>query len=210
MKNLFLGVALIVLLGIGGFVYRNAVEHAKQPIACPVNQLQCPDGTSVPHLVNSCEFPACPPPNVSLPESGLAFALPAGFVEAEFPDDTTIASYEHRSASTTASIIIRRFAINASSTALATIRETAIGATSGEPVPTTAFSSATLGGKNFTVVAIERFEAVVTTAYYLARPTDVLRFDVIERDVFNWTSPSLDISTLPAHKALRALLTTLE
>jgi hypothetical protein len=210
-KSLIAGIVLIVVLGLGGFMYRNAVENSQRPVACPVNSLQCPDGTSVTHAVGTCEFPACPPPNVSLADIGIAFAIPEGFVAVANPDVTSVTAYESVNASTSASIIIRRFAINASSTALATIQQTAIGGASGMPVPITAYSSTVLGGKNhFTVVAIERFEGVVDTAYYLARGTDVLRFDAIDREVMNWTDANLDVSRLPANVALRKLLTTLE
>ena len=210
MKSLIVGIVFILIIGIGGLVYRNAVEHPPQPIACPVATLRCPDGTSVPHLAGSCEFPTCPPPNVSFPDVNITFAVPEGFAATTTPDAASIAAYASTGTSTSASIIIRRFAIEASSTALATIRETAISGTSGAPVPITAFSSAILGRTNFTVVVIERFEGVVDTAYYLSRGTDVLRFDAIDRDVLNWTSTNLDVFSLPASRALRKLLTTLE
>jgi len=67
-----------------------------------------------------------------------------------------------------------------------------------------------LGAHRFTVVSIERFEAVIDTAYYLARSADVLRFDAIDRGVVNWTDPSLDTTALPAVTALRQLLVTLQ
>ncbi len=210
MKGLVLGILLVIIVGIGGLVYRNAVQYSAHPIACPVAASQCPDGTLVPHLANSCDFPACPPPNVSLSSAGIAFAVPDGFVATTTSDATSIAAYSDMSASTSASITIRRFAIEASSTALATIRQTAISGTSGMPVPITAFSSTILGGTNFTVVTIKRFEGVVDTAYYLSRGTDVLRFDAVDQNVPNWADSSLDISTLPANAALRKLLATLE
>ena len=209
MKSLLFGILLIILIGVGGLVYRNAVEHPQQPIACPVDSLQCPDGTSVPHVANSCDFPACPPPNVSFPDSNIAFAVPDGFIATTTSDATDIAAYANTNASTSASIIIRRFAVIASSTALATIQQTAISGTSGAPVPITAFSSTVLERMNFTVVAIERSAGVVDTAYYLSRGTDVLRFDAIDQNVLNWADPILDISTLPAHAALTKLLATL-
>jgi hypothetical protein len=210
-KTLFYGIALIIIVGIGGLVYRNAVEHSSQTIACPVATLACPDGTSVPHLANSCEFPNCPSPNVSLPDVGIAFALPDGLTATTTPDVASIVAYDVLNASTSGSIVIRRFPITASSTALATIQQTAIGGASGAPVPITAYSSTVLGRSNhFTVVAIERFEGVVDTAYYLSRGTDVLRFDAIDRDVMNWTDSNLDITQLPANKILRKLLVTLE
>jgi len=218
MKSLLLGILFIVIVGFGGLVYRNAVEHPSRPIVCPLDALVCPDGTSVSRTGNSCSFPACPSPNVSLSDINISFALPAGFIAAELPDASAVAAYELPTATSSsisaASILIRRYAIQASSTALATIQQTAINLPSDLPVAATSFSSTVLGNTlnshRFTVVTVERFEGVVDTAYYLARSTDVLRFDAIDRAVNNWTSPGLDISALPAHVALKNLLTTLQ
>lgn len=212
MKTLVLGVLLIVLLGIGGLVYRNAVEYPPRPITCPIESLTCPDGTTVSRTGNACVFETCPPPNISLSGAGIAFALPEGFTPAEVPDAASVAAYDTVSDSplSSASIIIRRYPIEASSTALATIQKTAIGGASGLPVSPTSFTSTVLGNHRFTVVSIERFEAVVDTAYYLARGTDVLRFDAVDRGVVNWTSPTLNVEALPAHAAMRALLSTLQ
>ena len=212
MKVLFLGVLLIIILGVGGLVYRNAVEHPLQPITCPVDALVCPDGTSVSRTGSSCTFPVCPLPNVSLPDVSIAFAVPAGFTTAEVPDAASVAAYALSTSSSTepASIFIRRYAIAASSTALSTIQQTAISGTSGAPVSVTSFSSTVLGTHRFTVVSIERFEGVVDTAYYLGRADDVLRFDAVDTGVVNWTDSNLDVSTLPAATALRKLLVTLQ
>lgn len=222
MKSLFLGVFAIIVIGVGGFIYRSAVEHPTQPITCPVSDFVCPDGTRVSRTGSSCVFSACLPPNVSLSEVGISFAVPEGFVSAEAQDVATIAAYESSlpsmssaaeaatSSTKVASIIIRRFAITASSTALGTIQQTAIGGASGLPVSATAYSSSEFGTRRFSVVLIERFEGTVDTAYYLARPTDVLRFDAVDANVMNWTDKNLDTSKLPAHAALRKLLATLQ
>ena len=210
MKSLWWGIAIIILLGIGGFVYRNAAEHPAQMVACPVLYFQCPDGTQVAHLPDSCDFPACAPPNVSFPGSNIAFAIPSGFSATTTPDAASIAAYASTGSSTSATIVIRRFSFSTSSSALATIQQTAISNTSGAPVPITSLSSTSLGGTNFTVVPIERFEGVVDTAYYLARGNDVLRFDAIDTNIANWTSTGLDITQLPAEAALHKLLITLQ
>lgn len=211
MKSLLLGIVLIIAIGLGGLVYRNAVEHPSQPAACQMDALLCPDGTSVSRTGTTCTFLQCPPPNVSLTDIGISFAIPASFVVVELPDASSVAAYEMQNASSTeaSSIIIRRYIVNASSTALATIEQTAIGGASGAPVGKTAFSSVVLGARRFTVVSIERFEGVIDTAYYLARGADVLRFDALDRGV-DWTNPNLDVSALPAHSALIKLLVTLQ
>jgi len=210
MKSFLLVILLIIIVGVGGFVYRNAIEHPAQPVACPMDAEICPDGTSVSRTGLSCTFPVCPPPNVSLPDIGVAFAIPAGFTAVALPDSASVASYEMSAASSTSDIIIRHYAISASSTALATIQQTAISGASGAPVSATSFSSTVLGTHRFTVVSIERFEGVVDTAYYLARNADVVRFDAVDTGVMNWTDPNMDSSMLPANAALKNLLTTLQ
>ena len=193
-------------------MYRNAIEYPTRPVACQLDAKVCPDGTSVARTGSDCSFPACPAPNVSLSDIGVAYALPDGFVPIELPDSVSVAAYEKTGPTSTepSHIIIRRFSILASSTPLDVIKETAIGGPSGLPVPTTAFSSTVIGTQRFTVVSIERFEAVIDTAYYLARNGDVLRFDAIDRGVVDWTSPNLDVTKLSAHSALKGLLTTLQ
>src|SRR5438105_15587119 len=128
MKGLFWGVVLIILIGVGGLVYRNAVEHPLRPIACPLDAEVCPDGSAVGRTGNSCTFAPCPPPNVTIPSINISFALPAGFGDAVLPDAASVAAYTlPASASSTgdATLVIRRYAIEASSTALATIQQTA-------------------------------------------------------------------------------------
>jgi hypothetical protein len=212
MKSLFLGILTIIILGLGGLVYRNAVEHPAQPITCPMDALVCPDGTAVSRTGNSCTFPACPPPNVSLPELNISFALPEGWVTADPYDGSIVAAFKPSVATSSVSaagITIRRYAIEASSTALATIQRTAIGGASGLPVSATAFTSTMLGSHRFTVVMLERFEGIIDTAYYLARADDVLRFDAIDEQA-DWTNPNLNVAALPNHAALLKLLATLQ
>ncbi|MDO8566624.1 MAG: hypothetical protein Q7R58_00535 [bacterium] len=211
MKSLLWGIVLILFVGIGGFIYRNAVEYPARSNACPLDAMVCPDGTSVARTGVSCTFPACASPNVSLPDINITFAVPEGFSSTTLPDAASVAAYRMPGPTPTepSDIIIRRFAIDASSTPLSIIKQTAIGGSSGLPVNATLFTSTVLGDNRFTIVPIERFEAVINTAYYLARGADVLRFDAIDRGAANWMDPNLDVSTLPAHAALLKLLVTL-
>jgi hypothetical protein len=213
MKGLLLGILLILVLGVGGFVYRNALEHPAEPVVCPLDAKLCPDGTSVSRTGNSCTFAPCLPPNVTLPNVSISFAEPAGYDSADLPDDASVAAYAVSTGTSTisdATIVIRRYATAASSTALDTIKKTAISSTSGLPVGPAQFSSTNFGGRPFTAVSIERFEGVIDTAYYLKRDSDVLRFDAIDRNVMNWTDQNLDVSALPANRVLQKLLSTLQ
>ncbi len=211
MKTLFLGVAFIILVGFGGLVYRNVVEFSEQKINCPIERLVCPDGTELAHGPLSCAFPTCPPPNVTLDDLGLTFVLPSEF-EVAVAAGEVVARYEAPGPTTLEprSIEVRRYPLNASTTPLAVIQDTAIGGASGLPVSPAQFSSLTLGGRTFTVVPIERFEAVVQVAYYLTRSNDVLRFDATDRGVVGWMEPNLEVSALPAQQTLRGMLSTLQ
>jgi hypothetical protein len=145
-----------------------------------------------------------------LSDVGISFAIPNSFTATTSPDSSSVAAYEMQGVSSSADIVIRQYAIIASSTALATIQKTAIGGASGAPVSATSFSSTTFGTHRFTIVSIQRFEGTVDTAYYLARTTDVLRFDAIDTGVTNWNDSNLDTGSLPAASALQKLLTTLQ
>ena len=170
-KNLFLGILAIILIGIGGLVYRNASEHPNEQIACPLDAKLCPDGTAVGRTGTSCTFPACPPPNVSLDSVGISYAVPDGFTETTSADASAVAAYLSSGTSTEpSSIIIRSYPLGASSTPLETIQATAIGGASGEPVPVTKFSSRTFGAYRFTVVSLERFEGYRPRGHRLDQP----------------------------------------
>ncbi len=67
-----------------------------------------------------------------------------------------------------------------------------------------------MNGKTYQSVVLERFEGQVHSAYYLARASDVLRFEVLEKDVADWSDSKLVVSNLPEHKALLSLLATLQ
>lgn len=211
MKRVVVGfVILLVIVGFG-LAYRAYVENAARPIACPIDALVCPDGTSVSRTGQSCTFAPCPYPNVSYDTLHISFAVPSGFATTTpggVPDEIELTLSD--SASSSARITVRSYALDASSTPLAVIRSTAIGGASGAPVPANMYTSTMAGRYRVTVVPIERFEGVVHTAYYLSRNEDVLRFDAIDQSVQNWMESSLDVTRLPAHAALKSLLGTLQ
>lgn len=225
MKTLLLGILLIIIIGFGGLVYRNAVEHPNRPIACPMDALVCPDGTVVARQGTTCTFPTCPPPNVTLASLGISFAIPEGFKDVTNAEAIAFQLPATSSTTEPADIMIASYPIDASldstgsttlttrsspqATALTTIKQTAVSLTSGLPVSPALFSSTVLGTHHFTVVTVNRFEGTIDTAYYLARQHDVLRFDAIDRNT-DWTNPNLDVGSLPAHAALKKMLATLQ
>lgn len=64
MKELVVGIVLLVLIGIGGYFY-NAVKQTQSPevpegVACTMDAKICPDGSAVGRIPPSCAFAACP------------------------------------------------------------------------------------------------------------------------------------------------------
>lgn len=218
MKTLLLGLAVILVLGIGGFIYRNVTEHSgPAATACTLEAKICPDGTSVGRTGPNCEFAACAAPNVEFADKNFSFALPAGYQKgvqqpgADGEVEGMLDFYEKATASSTNTITVYDFPIPAGKTANDVIlANTELSPSGMKPESMDKFSPVFVNGKNYEEITIERFEGVVASAYYLARANDVLRFDIIERDVSNWTDANLVIDQLPGHTDLLRMLGTLQ
>jgi len=220
MKELALGIVLILVVGIGGFLYRNVLERNAVPqpdaTACTLDAKLCPDGQSVGRVGPSCEFSPCPYPNAEIGALGIGFVLPAGYAlnpAAPGEDTTLIAAYEKPAGegSPAHAIVVRRYPIAEGETVDSTIIKNTMLEPSGmEPESMEDFGFATVAGRTFRTITVERFEAQVHTLYYLPRATDVLRFEVLERNVTEWTNPALDIMTLPEHAGFLRMLETLQ
>lgn len=220
MKQLFLFVILLAIVGIVGFFYRATLEgplHNTNTAAteCQADALMCPDGSSVGRTGLDCSFAACPLPNVELPQVGISYVLPAGFKEvARGTDAALLASYEKatRTASSTMpqKLFVRRYPIPAGKDANSVMLAETMYETSGmKPSSMSEFKPVIINSKTYQMIVVERFEGMVHAEYYLPRETDVLRFEAIQYDVFEWTNPSLNVRTLPAVAAIELLLSTL-
>lgn len=217
MKVLLGGIVLIVVLGLAGFFYRNALEHPKATVtACTLEAKICPDGTTVGRTGPSCSFAPCLPPNVSLDSVKIAFALPDGYAadeSAPSAETGVVAAYVKTSSTTNAlqTITIRDFPITMGSTSDEVIlAHTMLEPADRPPKDMSEFSPKIIGTRTFSEITIERFEGVVQSAYFFPRQNDVLEFDIVEQDVENWSSPNLIVDNLPAHQALIKMLSTLE
>lgn len=217
MKQLLAGVVLLFVVGFGSFLYRNTLERPGITApACTAEARLCPDGSSVARGGPTCAFAPCAYPNVEIVEAGIAFAVPAGYAI----DERALASDPHRIAAFTKpslsgtpqhTIAVRRYPIAEGETA----DDVILAHTRYQPADEQAadfsrFSTLTLGDMAFRETVIERFEALVHSSYFLARDTDVLRFDIIEHDVAAWMEPGLNTRELPEHAALLRMLETLE
>jgi hypothetical protein len=224
MKGILSGILIVVLIAFGAFVYRGAKERAIAPAphagtaqACTQEAKVCPDGTSVGRSGPNCAFAACALPNAEDAETDIAFVIPAGFVanaDAIGADPTLRAVFDStakKSAGISDTIVIHRYPIPAGKTANEVILANTVHGASGIPAKSMSeFLPVPIGGKTFQSITVERFEAVIHSEYYLVRTNDVLRFEVIERDVPNWTDPKLLVANLPAHQALLKMLATLQ
>lgn len=216
MKQLAFFLVLITVLGVGGFLYRNVMEQPGQgnSTACTLEARICPDGTSVGRSGPDCAFAACPLPNIEIPEAGIAFVLPQGYTQILAGGPTQplrIFSKPSRSPSVEHALHISRYDIPEGQTA----EQVILAHTRYQPADMPAedfsrFTNVTIAGKTYRVTVIERFEALVQSSYFLVRANDVIRFDVLEHDVSQWTDPELVVENLPEHQALIRLLGTLQ
>lgn len=220
MKQLIAGVVILLVLGIGAFLYRTMIENpgsmatSTAPKACTLEAKMCPDGSAVGRTGPNCEFSACALPNAEDAAIGLAFVIPAGYVangEAIGPDETLRAVFDKSAKGPVPhTILIRRYEIPAGKTSTQVILANTMREPSGEqPADMSEFEPKIANGRTFNCLTVERFEGQVHTVCYLSRASDVLRFEVLEKDV-DWTNPNLVISSLPEHKAFYTMLTTVQ
>lgn len=201
MQGFLSAVLIVLLIGIGGFLYRGAEERAamERPAVTPSAQQSCaqdakvcPDGTSVGRTNPNCTFATCAAPNIENAALGIAYVAPAAGVSST-------------------SIRIQSFPIPAGKTANDVILANTVHATSGAQAKSLSeFSPVLTNGKTYQSITTERFEGIVTTEYYLARANDVLRFDATDMNVTNWNDSKLDVTKLPMHQELLQMLSTLQ
>lgn len=219
MKELVAGIVLIVVVGLGGFLYRNMLERNMVPqpdtVACTMEAKICPDGSSVGREGPSCEFAPCPGEGSGLQQIGVSLTPPPGYTanpNALGADATLVATFEKPGVSNTQpphAIVVRRYAIPEGQTADDVLLATTMLEPSGMTPELGDFETITIGGKVFKKIVVERFEAQVHSVYYFIRAADVLRFEILERDVTNWTDPNLVITNLPEHQAFLSMLAAL-
>ncbi len=219
MKQLLAGVVILFVVGFGSFLYRNTVERPGITAAMPQCTMEakiCPDGTSVGRTGPACEFAPCVLPNVEIPDSGISFAIPTGYVADENAygaDTRLLAAFIKPSLAGNPqhTIALYRFETGEGQTANDVILENS----RYQPADMQAedfsqFRDLSVNGKTFRETTIERFEAMVHSSYYLVRDNDILRFDITEHDVTDWMEPGLSIRDLPEHTGLLGILRTLQ
>lgn len=218
MKGLFAGIVFIIVIGVAGFFYRNSFEHpvvaVSQPVACPDDAKLCPDGTSVGRSGQNCALIACSLPNAEDATSNLAFVIPTGYVAnagAIGSDESLRAVFDKPSKGEVPhSIVIRRYSIETGKTATSTILSHTMYEPSGNtPKSINEFKKKIINNRTFLCVTLERFEGQIHTACYLPRASDVLKFEVLEKDV-DWTNPALNADMLPEHTAFYKMLGTIQ
>lgn len=216
MKSLVAGIVLIIVIGLAGFVYRNVMERTggPEPVACTMEAKICPDGSAVGRTGPSCAFAPCLPPNIEIPDAAISFVVPPGYVaDAEHSDAATVQLFAKPSASESVPhfIAVQRYPIPAGKTAEDVMVQNTRRLTADMPIESMdEFKPVLINGKTFHSFVADRFEAQVVSYYYLPRPTDVLRFEVTERDVTDWMNADLVESNLPEHQALLKMLSTLQ
>jgi hypothetical protein len=224
-QTLIFGIVLILLIGIGGFFYRNVAERsgAPEPVACTMEAKLCSDGSSVGRVAPSCEFAPCPAETFSIAGQFIA-TVPSGYVlevdpdiDREAGDDMTIVATLTKPALGAGPA--HRITVHHLGVTPGEFEDDIVRATRFQPSDMPAesidqFEKVILGGNTFYTTVIERFEGQVESAYYVpvvrdGVASDLLLFTLVERDVTNWTDPDLVITSLPEHQAFVSMLATL-
>ncbi len=212
MKQMLMGVVLLVLLGIAGFFYRNTLQTPGPITACPMDAMVCPDGSSVGRIGPACAFAPCPTNSFNAD----TLPVPEGYTENPNPnvdraaggDMTIVREFTKPSASPSVSHIIRvqHLGVSAEGVEADIVRATRLQPSDMPAESIDQFEKVSIGGHTFYSIVIERFEAQVESAYYLPIGGDLYRFTIIERDVTDWMEPTLSVKNLPEHAALLKVL----
>ncbi len=228
MRQLLIGVAGVLLLCVIGLLYRNQLEKSflgkvtalppSANTACTDEAKVCPDGSAVGRTGPNCAFATCPLPNVAIStaSSTIEFVLPSGYVTdsvVQGSDPVLLASFAKASTDSTKSaqaILIHAYPTpNGETGEQVMLANTVLNPSGLHATSTSLFSTIQIADNTFYGITTERFEATVDSSYYLIRAHDVLRFEVIEKDVTSWTDPKLNIAILPEHQSLLQMLATL-
>lgn len=216
-KELFAGITLVFLLGVGGFLYRSAsgtsFSIGLDSGLCVRQVEECPDGALVGRVGQACNFAQCPLPNITLSKIGTAFVLPTGYVfvaTSSVQDTSIIAKFisTARTASTTSTIIIRKYAIPAEESAIQVMLNKTVYNAGLRLTSMQQFATTTIGNNTFQRIQL-RSSGRIQTVYYLPRTKDVIRFDIVELSPTYLIGRTVTVDSLHGNKVLRALLMTL-
>ncbi len=223
MKQVVFSLVLLLILGIGGFMYRfeeqspktSSSGFASQPVgqACAQDAKICPDGSAVGRTGPNCSFARCPLPNIELTTGSttIGFVLPSGYKVHIVSTDNSdyIGSYIQSAGSAPSVIDIYNFPIPKGETPSQTmLAQTYFDSTNVLATSTSEFKTITEGKNTFYEIELGKTSSEVHSAYYLYQPSSVLRFDITENGTQN--STATDLNTLPQHQALLHMLTTLQ
>jgi hypothetical protein len=177
MKELLLGILLIILIGVGGFLYRNAMQSPVPlgPLqrACTEEAKICPDGSAVGRIGPSCEFQECPTSTIPLGTTPEMFvAIPQGYVENENINrdlksggDMTIQRAFEKPSLTEGvphAIVLRQLSVTSEDGIEDDIVRNTIFETSDRGAESIdQFEKRVIGGRTYYVVTVERFEAQI-------------------------------------------------
>jgi len=207
MKKIGIGISIVLAVLLIGFLYRNSTERVPMDLIA---------STTPSNQACTADAKICPDVSAS---STLGFVLPSGYAQLEngSQSQTTLRVYQKATATNgmNHTLTVSQYPIEGDTTAILLMLQNTVFDPSGmQATSTNAFKQVTYGKNTFYVVTVGRFEGQVETEYYLPVAGDtsrtLYRFDLIERNVTNWTDPNLNISTLPEHQAIAKMLSTVQ
>ena len=187
MKELLLGIALIILLGIGSFLYKNAVQKgpvSNAPVACTLDARICPDGSAVGRTGPACEFEACS-------TDAVHFSAPVGFTDTlPLLSSTKIGriGFYTKDPSTISNIIsISAFKLQEGEIAEDILfREVVLSPSDMRPESIDRFEALSMNGRTVYRILNERFEATVEITYGIPLDGYVVLVSLRDISVEKW------------------------
>jgi len=193
MKELMLGVVLVILLGLGSFVYQNALTDRNAPegpIACTLEARICPDGSAVGRTGPLCEFEACStdPISYTAPE-GFKDSLPllSSIVEGR------LGFYTKEPSTISNNITIHAFKTENPEQTL--LEKVALTPSDLHPKSIEDFEIVTIGDRDVYRIVNERFEATVEVTYGIFLEDFLVLVSLRDIAVENWME-DFDINDL--------------
>lgn len=185
MKEILIGIVLIVLLGLGSLLYNNArgVNEEGEPVACTADAKICPNGTGVGRSGPDCSFDPCPSDRIS-------YTAPTGYIDS-LPLLSSmvlgrVGFYTKEPSTISNSVTVYIFEKGEDSFEDVVLQNVVYGPSDLRPQSLDEFTKVTIGDREVYQLVNERFEATVEITYAL----EVEEFAVLvaHRDISveNW------------------------
>lgn len=187
MKELAIGIFLLIVVGVGGFLYNNAKNNSggenQGPIACTMDAKMCPAGWGVGRVAPDCSFAMCP-------SEKFTYNAPEGYQDTTMLLSSTVEgrlAFYTREPNTISNNITVFVYPKGDQTLEDVVTERLINSPSGMPVESLdEFEQVVVGNNTAYRKILERFEATVQIVYVVDLADIVVVVSHTDISVENW------------------------